>query len=70
MNDNQAKLVEFIKQTIPITTEKAVAISKAFQYIEFKKGDYIAKQGKVSDYYLFLAKGIFRSFLYGLMRIA
>jgi CRP-like cAMP-binding protein len=56
-------LINFILSIIQIPLEDAEFISTHFQHFEFKKGDIILKKGKVSDDYLFLEKGLIRSYL-------
>jgi len=64
MDDQKTVLVKFIQQIIPITTKEAVDISNFFQYTELKKGDFLVEENKVSDSYLFLVKGLLRTYLY------
>lgn len=62
----QNKIVDFILSVVPIPMEDAQFIASHFQTFEVSKGDFILKEGEVSDAYLFIEQGLIRSYLYDL----
>ncbi|SKB99205.1 Crp/Fnr family transcriptional regulator [Dyadobacter psychrophilus] len=57
-------LASYIKQTISIEPEKAIAIASKFRKKEWVKGDVFLKEGAISDEYLLLERGFMRSYLF------
>lgn len=57
-------LIKFIKQTIPISQKEATTISTTFEPVTYSKGDYLLHQNEISDTYLYLEKGLMRTFLF------
>lgn len=60
------QLVDFILSTVSITAFEAEHIAKHFHPYFPKKGDTILQPGQVSDDYIYLKKGILRTYLYDL----
>lgn len=56
-------LTQFIQSIVQMPKEEAEHIAASFHPFECKKGDILLQPGKVSDAYLFLEKGLIRSFL-------
>jgi CRP-like cAMP-binding protein len=54
--------ISFIQQTFPISTNLAEQIANQFQEIYISKNDFLLKEGRVSDEYLFLEEGFMRAF--------
>ena len=63
---NRERLIEFIKETLPMSQNKVEEIASTFQNIEIAKGEYFIKYEKINNKYLFLEKGFIRSYTYDL----
>ncbi|HEY5823730.1 MAG TPA: cyclic nucleotide-binding domain-containing protein, partial [Cyclobacteriaceae bacterium] len=63
MENDRAELVQFIQRTISMGDEMANKIAQHFQSKKLCKGDFLVKEGKVSNEYLFLESGYMRAFL-------
>ena len=59
---NRERLIEFIKETLPMSQNKVEEIASTFQNIEIAKGEYFIKYEKINNKYLFLEKGFIRSY--------
>ena len=59
---NRERLIEFIKETIPMPQNKVEEIASSFQNFEIAKGEYFIKYEKINNKYLFLEKGFIRSY--------
>ena len=57
-------LIQFLESSQIIDKQTSVIIAEAFEPKELYKGDFLLKQGQVSNEYLFLEKGFIRSFIY------
>lgn len=57
-------LKDFIKTVIPVPPNILEEISSAFNPAIYSKGDYLIKEGRLSDSYLFLEKGFFRAYTF------
>jgi CRP-like cAMP-binding protein len=55
-------LKEFIKDIIPVQPATLDQICSEFSPAVYAKGDYLIKEGRLSDTYLFLEKGFFRAY--------
>lgn len=63
---NRIALKNFILQVVSISNTDAEEIANSFEYIEIKKGALLLKEKEISDHYMFLEKGLMRTFLYDL----
>jgi len=63
---NRERLIQFIKEILPMPQNKVEEIASYFQNIEIAKGDYFIKYEKINDKYLFLERGFIRSYTYDL----
>lgn len=59
-------LVAYILDTVSIHKEDAEEIARNFHQVYLKRGDLILEPGQVSDDYIYLQKGLMRSYLYDL----
>lgn len=66
MKGEKENLIRFILSIIPIGDVDAVEIANVFTPIELKKGDFLLKEKQVSDDYVYLQKGLMRTFLHDL----
>jgi CRP-like cAMP-binding protein len=60
------QLINFIKKNIPnisVTQNGLDTIASHFEELEFKKNEYLLKQGKISGYY-YIAEGFVRAFTF------
>lgn len=64
--NNRESLVNFILSVVKISKDDADQIANAFHPIEFKEKDYLLRENEVSDDYLYLERGLMRTFLYNL----
>lgn len=64
MENERNLLINFIKATFPIAEFAAKTIADNFDKIEYKKNDFILKEGKICSDYLFLESGFMRAFVY------
>ena len=63
---NRERLLQFIKEILPMHQNKVEEIASYFQGIEIAKGEYFIKYEKINNKYLFLEKGFIRSYTYDL----
>src|SRR5215213_4004748 len=64
MDPEKLFLINFIKQTYPVSDNILKEIIANFQFISINKNDYILKEGKVCNNYIFLQTGFARAFTY------
>ncbi len=64
MNSDKTILLNYLKEIISLSEERALTIAEAFRSRHIKKGELFLKEGSISDEYLFLEKGFLRSFLW------
>jgi CRP-like cAMP-binding protein len=62
MITERQNLVNFIKQTMPMSDNIAQIIADNFEPISFVKHDFLLKEGNLCNEYLFLEKGFMRSY--------
>ncbi|MCF0069226.1 Crp/Fnr family transcriptional regulator [Dyadobacter sp. CY261] len=55
-------LVDFIIEASPMPVKTASAIAERFYHVQLNKGDFLLKEGSVSNEYLFVTDGFMRSF--------
>ncbi len=58
------KIFQLLNSIYPLSEELAAYLSKVFEYIEVKKGDYILRPGQVCKYMHFIDQGLVRCFFY------
>jgi CRP-like cAMP-binding protein len=58
----QASLIQFLTHTHIISPQKAVEIAAGFTEKEITKQEYLLREGKVANEYLFLEQGCLRAF--------
>lgn len=63
MENKQSSIVNFFLSIIPVSGTKAEEIASAFYPVSYKKGDFLLKSGEISDDYLYLEKGLMRTYL-------
>jgi CRP-like cAMP-binding protein len=63
MSERQ-NLINFIKQTMPMSDNTAQIIAGNFEPISFLKHDFLLKEGNICNEYLFLEKGFMRSYAF------
>jgi CRP-like cAMP-binding protein len=56
-------LVRYIQQVLPMPLQKAELLAEKFTYKEIAKGDFLLKEGKISNALYFLEEGCVRSFI-------
>ncbi|NAS13873.1 Crp/Fnr family transcriptional regulator [Poritiphilus flavus] len=66
MDENYDLLFNFIKGIIPIRDTEAWEIAKAFRPLKINKGQLLLRENEISDDYVYLQKGLMRTFLYDL----
>jgi CRP-like cAMP-binding protein len=64
MDIDKKILTNFIKTTLPIADNIANSIAENFEQTLFGKNDFLLKQGKISNDYIFLETGFIRAFTY------
>lgn len=64
MISERQNLINFIKQTMPMSDNTAQIIAGNFEPISFLKHDYLLKEGNICNEYLFLEKGFMRSYAF------
>jgi CRP-like cAMP-binding protein len=57
-------LLQKIYQNAPMTSAETEIVINSFKRIEFKKGDYLLKQGQIANEYFCLESGLIRAFVY------
>lgn len=57
-------LIQFLESSQIVDKQTSTTIAEAFEPKELYKGDFLLKQGQISNEYLFLEKGFIRSFIY------
>lgn len=58
------KLFQLLNSIHPLSKELVAYLSKAFEYIEVKKGEYLLQEGQVCEYLYFIEQGLVRCFYY------
>ncbi|MDO5969764.1 Crp/Fnr family transcriptional regulator [Flavivirga aquimarina] len=66
MTQNKDSLIHFILSIVPIPLIEAQEIAQGFHPVRFKKGDFLLREKTISDDYLYLEKGLMRTFLFDL----
>jgi CRP-like cAMP-binding protein len=61
--DNQ-KLIEFLHDSNLVSFSKAEEIGANFTKKKFTRNDWVLKEGRISDEYIFLEQGFMRAFAY------
>ena len=64
MDNERILLINFIKHTNQIADKTATEIAGSFEKIALTKNDFILKQNKVCNDYIFLEKGFVRAFTF------
>lgn len=62
LSPEQSKLVDFITKAYPMPAKMASEVSERFYPLRINKGDFLLKEGSVSNEYVFLTEGYMRSF--------
>ncbi|SEJ23010.1 cAMP-binding domain of CRP or a regulatory subunit of cAMP-dependent protein kinases [Dyadobacter sp. SG02] len=62
LTPEREKLVDFITKAYPMPMKTASDIAGRFYTVRFGKGDFLLKEGSVSNEYVFLTEGYMRSF--------
>jgi CRP-like cAMP-binding protein len=66
MNRDKDNLIKFIQHVNPMQSQQADKIVHYFEEKEFKKGDFILREGKVCNEYYYLDAGFVRAYTYDL----
>ncbi len=66
MKLESALLTNFILSTVPISSIEAREITNSFQPMKLKKGDFLLRETHISDDYIYLEKGLMRTFVHDL----
>jgi CRP-like cAMP-binding protein len=64
METDRKFLINFIRQTIPISHNVAENIAGNFQRTTLKKNDFLLQQGRVCNKYVFLENGFMRAYTF------
>jgi CRP-like cAMP-binding protein len=64
MTTDRTILIHFFQSTYPSSDGVAKEIAERFNSIELKKGELFLEEGKRSNEYMFLERGILRSYLF------
>lgn len=64
MSSEQSFLTSFIQKTVPISDDIASQIASYFEPVVFYKNDFVLKEGKVCNDYIFLEKGFMRAYTF------
>jgi CRP-like cAMP-binding protein len=64
MNSNRDILIQFIKDTFPISDYAAKLIAENFEHTVLPKNTLTLKEGKINSDYIFLEKGFMRSYVF------
>ena len=64
MDNERAHLINFIKQTNQLADKVATEIAENFEKVLLKKNDFMLKQHKVCNDYVFLENGFARAFTF------
>ena len=62
LTPEQEKLVDFIIKAYPMPVKMASDISELFYPLHLNKGDFLIREGAISNEYVFLTEGLVRSF--------
>jgi len=62
LSPEQLKLVDFITKAYPMPVKMASEVSERFYPLQIKRGDFLLKEGAISNEYVFLTEGYMRSF--------
>lgn len=63
-NATMYKLFQLLNSVYPLSDELVGYLSKAFEYMKVKKGDYLLQEGQVCKYLYFIEQGVIRCFYY------
>lgn len=63
---DKTNLASYISNVLPVSSTETEFILNSFEPVTFNKGETLLHQGTVSDMYLYLNKGLIRSFLHDL----
>lgn len=63
---SKENLVQFMLNVVAIPIEEAEEIANMFRPVEFKKSDFLLREGEYSNMYFYLEKGLLRTYLYDL----
>jgi len=63
MENDRAELIQFMQRTISMETEMANKIAQNFEPRHLAKGDFLVREGKISNEYIFIESGYLRAFL-------
>jgi len=63
MINNKTALINFFLKVISMPSSEAESISNIFSPIQYKKGDFILRKDEINDDYIYLEKGLMRTFL-------
>ncbi len=66
MDQDRNSLINFILSIVPIKPIEAEEIATSFHPIQLKKGDFLLQENHISDDYVYLEKGLMRTFLFDL----
>ncbi|NMH88730.1 Crp/Fnr family transcriptional regulator [Flavivirga algicola] len=66
MSQDRNSLIDFILSIVPISQEESQYIAYSFHPIKIKKGDFLLREGAISNDYFYLEKGLMRTFLFDL----
>jgi CRP-like cAMP-binding protein len=64
MNSNRDILIQFIKDTFPISDYAAKLIAENFEHTVLPKNTLTLKEGKINSDYIFLENGFMRSYVF------
>lgn len=58
----QSQLIQFLQASGKMDASLAAEVAAGFHYFELGKGEYLLREGKVNDAYLFLDSGFMRAY--------
>jgi CRP-like cAMP-binding protein len=64
MISEKQKLINLIKQTMPMSDNIAVDIANNFEHTSIGKNEFLLKEGKICNEYFFLEKGFMRAYTF------
>lgn len=62
LSQERSELVDFITKAYPMPLKMASDVAERFYPVRLGKGDFLLKEGSISNEYLFLTEGYMRSF--------
>jgi len=62
--ESREKLIQFFRNTNLVNLQRAEEFSDHFQYKTIRKNDYLLREGKICNDYLFLENGFMRAYAY------